>query len=127
MTTLARGAAAWPAAEFVLFFQARFSSYLPFLGVLGAVTGALMGAGFGAAEGITSRIKARIPPGMLLGALVGCIGGAVGLLAGQAALWLFGEAALRSYRSFRTVVLPVSRAVGWAVLGLFVGVGEARL
>jgi hypothetical protein len=135
MTTLARrlilaalgilaGAAAWPAAEFVLFFQARFSSYLPFLGVLGAVTGALMGAGFGAAEGITSRIKARIPPGMLLGALVGCIGGAVGLLAGQAALWLFGEAALRSYRSFRTVVLPVSRAVGWAVLGLFVGVGE---
>jgi hypothetical protein len=48
----------------------------------------------------------------------------VGLLAGQAALWLFGEAALRSYRSFRTAVLPVSRAVGWAVLGLFVGVGE---
>jgi hypothetical protein len=135
MSTLARklilaalgllaGAAAWPAAELVLYFQPRFASYLPFLAVLGAVTGALLGAVFGAAEGITSRIKARIPSGMLLGALIGLAGGAVGLLAGQAALWLFGEAALRSYRSFRTVVLPASRAIGWAVLGLFVGVGE---
>ena len=135
MSTLARklilaalgllaGAAVWPAAELVLYFQPRFASYLPFLAVLGAVTGLLLGAVFGSAEGITSRIKSRIPPGMLLGALVGLAGGAVGLLAGQAALWLFGEAALRSYRSFRTVVLPVSRAIGWAVLGLFVGVGE---
>lgn len=135
MSTLARrlilaalgilaGAAVWPAAELVLYFQARFASYLPFLGVLGAVTGALLGAVFGSAEGISSRVKTRIPAGMLLGALVGCVGGAVGLLAGQAALWLVGEAALRSYRSFRTVVLPASRAVGWAVLGLFVGVGE---
>ena len=135
MSTLARklilaalgllaGAAVWPAAELVLHFQPRFASYLPFLAVLGAVTGLLLGAVFGSAEGITSRIKSRIPPGMLLGALVGLAGGAVGLLAGQAALWLFGEAALRSYRSFRTVVLPVSRAIGWAVLGLFVGVGE---
>jgi hypothetical protein len=135
MSTLARklilaalgilaGAAVWPAAELVLFFQSRFASYLPFLAVLGAVTGALLGAAFGSAEGITSRIKSRIPPGMVLGALIGLAGGAVGLLAGQAALWLFGEAALRSYRSFRTVVLPVSRAIGWAVLGVFVGVGE---
>jgi hypothetical protein len=135
MSTLARklilaalgllaGLAAWPAAELVLHFQSRFTSYLPFLAVLGAVTGALLGAVFGAAEGITSRIKSRIPAGMLLGALIGLAGGAVGLLAGQAALWLFGEAALHSYRSFRTVVLPVSRAIGWAVLGLFVGVGE---
>ncbi len=135
MSTLARklilaalgllaGAAVWPVAELVLFFQPRFASYLPFLAVLGAATGLLLGAVFGSAEGITSRIKSRIPPGMLLGALIGLAGGAVGLLAGQAALWLFGEAALRSYRSFRTVVLPVSRAIGWAVLGLFVGVGE---
>jgi hypothetical protein len=135
MSTLARklilaalgllaGAAVWPAAELVLYLQPRFASYLPFLAVLGAVTGLLLGAVFGTAEGITSRIKSRIPTGMLLGALVGLVGGAVGLLAGQAALWLFGEAALRSYRSFRTVVLPVSRALGWGVLGLFVGLGE---
>jgi hypothetical protein len=118
------GAAVWPAAELVLHFQARFPSYLLFLGLLGALTGILMGGFLGAAEGITSRVQARIPAGMLLGALVGCLGGAAGLLAGQAALWLIGDLALRSFHSFQTVVLPVSRAIGWGVLGLFVGAGE---
>jgi hypothetical protein len=135
MSTLARrlillglgllaGAAVWPAAELILFFQGGFASYLSFLAVLGAITGALMGGFLGMAEGITSRVKARIPAGILWGALAGCLGGAVGLLAGQAALWLIAGLALRSYRNFQTVVLPVSRAIGWAVLGIFVGVGE---
>ncbi len=135
MTTLVRrlillalgllaGIAAWPAAELILFFQAGFPSYFAVLALLGAVTGALMGALFGAAEGITSRVKARIRDGMLLGALVGCIGGMAGLIAGQAALWVIGGLFLRSYRSFQWVVLPISHAIGWAVLGMFVGAGE---
>jgi len=118
------GAAAWPLAEGVLFFQGGFPSYLAFLSLLGALIGLVMGAFFGAAEGITSRIKNRIPRGMLVGAAVGCIGGAVGALAGQAALWLIGGAFLLSYRDLTWVVLPVSRAIGWAVLGIFVGAGE---
>jgi hypothetical protein len=118
------GAAVWPVAELILFFQARFPTYLLFLALLGAVTGGLMGVFLGLAEGITSRVKARIPAGMAWGALAGCLGGAIGLLAGQAALWLIAGLALRSYRSFQTVVLPVSRAIGWAVLGIFVGCGE---
>jgi hypothetical protein len=121
---LLAGAAVWPVAELILFFQARFPSFLLFLALLGAATGALMGGFLGMAEGITSRVKSRIPAGILWGALAGCLGGAVGLLAGQAALWLIGGLALRSYRSFQTVVLPVSRAIGWAVLGIFVGIGE---
>ncbi len=135
MTTLARrllllalgalaGLVSWPVAELILSFQAGFPSYLVFLACLGAIVGALMGAFFGAAEGITSRIKARIPGGMLLGAVVGLIGGAVGMLVGQAALWLIGGAFLPSSSDFRWVVLPVSRAVGWGVLGVFVGAGE---
>ncbi len=83
-----------------------------------------MGAFFGTAEGITSRVKSRIPAGALLGALVGCVGGAVGLLAGQAALWMVGTLVMQSYASFQRVVLPVSHAIGWAVLGVFVGAGE---
>ncbi|HET6486551.1 MAG TPA: FHA domain-containing protein [Spirochaetia bacterium] len=118
------GLAAWPVAELILSFQGSFPSYLAFNAVLGAATGALMGAAFGAAEGITSRVKTRIPNGMLLGAAVGCVGGAAGLLAGQAALWLIGGLFLRSYHSFQWVVLPVSHAIGWAVLGVFVGAGE---
>jgi Inner membrane component of T3SS, cytoplasmic domain len=118
------GVAAWPAAELILYFQGGFPSYLAFLAPLGAVVGALVGAFFGAAEGITSRIKKRIPSGMLLGALVGCIGGAAGMLVGQAALWLIGGIFLLSYHNLQWVVLPVSRAIGWAVLGAFVGAGE---
>jgi hypothetical protein len=118
------GVAAWPAAELLVWLQGGFPSYLVFIATLGAVVGVLMGTFFGAAEGITSRVKPRIRSGMLLGALVGLIGGAVGLLAGQAALWLIGEIALRSYRSFQYVVLPVSHSIGWAALGLFVGLAE---
>jgi hypothetical protein len=135
MTTLARrlilvalgilgGLALWPVTEAILFLQKGFTSYLGFLAVLGAAVGALMGAVFGAAEGITSRVKDRIPAGMAFGALVGLLGGAAGLLAGQAALWLMAGIFLRGYHSFQWVVLPVSRAIGWAVLGLFVGAGE---
>jgi hypothetical protein len=118
------GIALWPVAEEILFQQKGFYSYLGFLAVLGAVVGALMGAAFGAAEGITSRVRERIPWGMALGAFVGLVGGAAGLLAGQAALWLIGGLFLQGYHDFQWVVLPVSRAVGWAVLGMFVGAAE---
>jgi hypothetical protein len=135
MTTLARrllllalgalaGTGAWPVAELILHFQAGFGSYLAFLAVLGAAAGALMGGFFGAAEGITSRIRARIPNGIILGAAVGLAGGAAGFLAGQAALWLIGGLFLLSSSDFQWVVLPVSRAIGWGVLGVFVGAGE---
>jgi len=118
------GIAAWPAAELVLYYQGSFLSYLAFLALLGAVVGVLMGAFFGAAEGITSRVRRRIPSGILLGALVGCVGGAAGALVGQAALWLIGGMFLLSYKNMQSVVLPVSRAIGWAVLGIFVGAAE---
>ncbi|MGA2765994.1 MAG: FHA domain-containing protein [Spirochaetia bacterium] len=118
------GIAAWPLAELILYYQGGFPSYLAFLALLGAVVGALMGAFFGAGEGITSRIKKRIPTGMALGALVGCVGGAFGALVGQAALWLIGGIFFLSYRNLQWVGLPVSRAIGWAVLGIFVGAGE---
>ncbi len=118
------GIALWPVTEAILVAQKGFASYLGFLAVLGAAVGALMGAAFGAGEGITSRVKERIPAGMAFGALAGLIGGAAGVLAGQAALWLIAGIFLRSYQSFQWVVLPVSRAIGWAVLGLFVGAGE---
>lgn len=135
MTTLVRrliilalgllgGLAAWPVAELILYFQSGFPSYLAFLAPLGAAVGLMMGAFFGAAEGITSRIKTRIPRGMLLGAAVGCVGGAVGAIAGQAALWLIGGVFLLSYRDMQWVVLPVSRAIGWGVMGVFVGAAE---
>jgi hypothetical protein len=118
------GLAAWPLTELIVAGQARFPSYLLFVAVLGAAVGALIGAFFGSAAGIFARVKSRALAGMLLGALVGAVGGVAGLLLGQAALFLIGSAFMRSVRSFQRVVLPVSRAIGWAFLGVFVGLGE---
>jgi len=118
------GVAAWPLAELIVFNQAAFPSYLVFVAVLGAAVGLLMGAFLGAAEGITARIKSRILPGILVGAVVGVLGGAIGFLVGQAALLVIGELALQSTRSFQRVGLPVSRAIGWGFLGVFIGMVE---
>jgi hypothetical protein len=121
---VAGGLAVWPIAEEMLTLQKSFGSYLVFLAALGALVGLIMGAVFGAAEGITSRVRERIPSGVFFGAVVGLAGGAIGLVAGQAALWLIGGIFLATYSDFQWVVLPVSRALGWAVLGMFVGAGE---
>jgi hypothetical protein len=118
------GVAAWPLAELIVFHQAAFPTYLIFVAVLGAAVGVLMGAFFGAAEGITARVKSRILPGILVGAAVGIVGGAAGFLVGQAALLVIGELALRSFRSFQRIGLPISRAIGWGFLGIFVGMVE---
>jgi hypothetical protein len=118
------GIAAWPLAELIVYNQAALPSYLLFVAVLGAAVGLFMGAFLGAAEGITARVSSRILPGILVGALVGIVGGAVGFLVGQAALLVIGELALRSFRSFQRVVLPVSRSIGWGFLGIFIGMVE---
>ena len=118
------GVAAWPLSELIVASQARFPSYLLFVAVLGAAVGILMGAFFGAAAGIFARVGSRILVGMFVGAIVGLIGGTIGLLIGQAALFLIGGLFLQSYRSFQQVGLPISRAIGWAFLGIFVGLAE---
>ena len=60
---------------------------------------------------------------MILGAGVGFIGGVVGFLVAQAVLFPVGELFL-SYSNFEKLGLPLSRSVGWGIVGLFVGVGE---
>jgi hypothetical protein len=118
------GLAAWPLTELIVSQQARFPSYLLFVAVLGAAVGALIGAFFGAAAGIFARVGGRTAGGMLVGAAVGLVGGIIGLAIGQAALFLIGGLFLSSYHSFQTAGLPIARAVGWAFLGIFVGLGE---
>jgi hypothetical protein len=121
------GMAAWPIAELVVTSQARLGSYLVLQAALGVAVGVFLGAAFGSAEGLFARDRRRMISGALLGAAIGAAGGVVGSLAGQGFLLQVGERlmqSLRSQRAFARVVLPVSRAVAWAVLGLFVGACE---
>jgi len=118
------GVAAWPVLELAVFYQAWFPSYLLFSLAAGAAFGAVFGAFSGAVEGIIAANTRSIGWGALFGAAIGALGGAVGFLLGQLVLLLLGELFLQSTREFETIGQPLSRAIGWGVLGLFVASAE---
>jgi len=118
------GLAAWPISEFILLLQSSFPSYLIFSIVLGMFLGILFGAFFGSSEGIIMSIKPNILTGILHGAVIGIAGGIIGFLAGQAALFIIGETFIHSMKRFNTIGFPISRAIGWAFMGVFLGMVE---
>ena len=115
------GLASWPAAETALLSQESFSSYLAFSIFLGGIFGLTIGGFFGSGDGIIMSHRRNLIIGIVQGVVIGAIGGMVGFLAGQGALFLMGEYLIHSMKSFNTVGLPLSRALGWAVLGVFIG------
>ncbi len=115
------GLAAWPFAETSLLFQEFFPSYMIFSVFIGAVFGLIMGGFFGTSDGIIMSVKSNIMSGAIHGALIGIMGGIVGFLIGQAALFFIGDMFIQSAKSYKTFGFPLSRAVGWAFLGLFIG------
>ncbi len=121
---LLAGLAAWPVMELILTFQAVFPSYLIFSIVIGSVFGLILGSFFGTGEGIITSVPSRILKGAGTGAVVGIVGGAVGFLVGQGVLFLVGSWLFTSYRELTTLGLPLARAVGWAILGMFIGIVE---
>jgi hypothetical protein len=118
------GLLCWPFTELVLRFQAAFPSYLVFSIALGALCGLILGAFFGSAYGITSYVKKRIAMGMLNGALVGIVGGILGFLIGQGVLFLLGNLILTSQKNVELIGLPIARGLGWAFVGVFLGMSE---
>jgi hypothetical protein len=118
------GIAAWPLMELILTFQEVFPSYLVFSLVQGVVFGAVLGLFFGSGEGLTAREPYKIIRGMITGVIAGLIGGSVGFLAGQGLLFLLLQRGASSFRSQHYVAVPLARVVGWAVLGICIGVSE---
>jgi len=118
---LLAGIAAWPLAEIVLVYQSNFPSYLIFSISVGIVLGAFMGGFFGTIDAITLSAKPRIVSGITTGFFIGAVGGAIGYLAGQGALFIIAENLFHSNASLQSTGIPISRAFGWAVLGVFIG------
>ncbi|AFG38871.1 FHA domain-containing protein [Spirochaeta africana] len=118
------GLAAWPAMQLLLSRQTSFPSFLLFSLISGALLGLLFGAFFSSAAGIIARRLDRLFIGMGIGALLGTIGGAFGFLVAQRVFLFFGERLALADGSLRTIGLPVSRALGWAVLGTCIGTVE---
>jgi MFS family permease len=121
---LLAGVAAWPLMELILSYQHLFPSYFLFSLAQGALFGVVMGAFFGSSEGLTSKERGKIIRGTLMGAATGAIGGIVGFLAGQGVLFIVVQRAVASYRTQQLIAVPLARVVGWAILGIAVGVSE---
>jgi hypothetical protein len=112
------GVSAWPLLELVLTFQTLFPGYFLFSISQGALFGFVLGLFFGSAEGLTSRNRSKIVRGMATGAAVGIVGGMLGFTAGQGVLFFMLQQTVRDF------AVPAARGVGWAVLGLMVGMVE---
>jgi len=121
---LLAGLAAWPVSETVLYFQTQFSSYLIFSICMGVAFGSVMGGVLGSSEGITLSIKPKILPGIITGIVVGAFGGAIGFIIGQGSLFITNEWIFHSNKLFQSYGIPISRAIGWAFLGMFIGTIE---
>ncbi len=118
------GIAAWPLIEYLIFKQVLFPSHLVYSIVSGAVFGLVLGAFFATAEGIISAVPARIFRALPLGILLGAVGGALGMLAAQALLFPVGKLVLMSAERLQWIGFPLTRALGWGVLGIFVGMSD---
>lgn len=121
---LIAGACVWPILEFVLTNQEKLSSYVILSIVSGIISGMFIGSFFGSINGIVLNNKFRIMTGMFNGMISGIIAGVLGFLLSQVLFFVIGEFLLQNMRSFKSIGLPVSRAIGWAVMGLFIGAGE---
>jgi hypothetical protein len=124
MTGVIAGMLAWPFAELILYYQADFPTLLLFNTVLGVTIGFFIGGCFGTSEGIVSVSKEKIKKGMITGGIVGIIGGFIGLIAGQAALLFIGTTLFHSSYRFQKIGFPLSKALGWAVFGICIGMAH---
>jgi hypothetical protein len=115
------GLAAWPFAETTLLYHQDFSTYLVFNIFLGIVFGLVMGVFFGSSDGILSSITHHLIRGVMHGALLGAVGGMIGCIVSQGILFLVGNVIIHSTKDMNLIGFPISRAIGWAVLGIFIG------
>ena len=118
---IAAGLATWPVMESLVHLQVYFPSYLSYSVVSGALFGLIFGAFLGGADGIIASHTRRIVLGSVTGGLIGASGGAIGFLAAQGLLFLVGEYLIGNLHLVENIATPVARAIGWAVLGAWVG------
>lgn len=98
--------------------------------VLGALVGAGIGVGLGAAEGIYRGSSVQLTRNVAMGAATGLAGGTIGIYFGQAIfgpLYSFGHGLEHTSLAASFAVQLVARAVGWALMGLFMGAAQGLL
>lgn len=118
------GILSWPFTELIVFYKPSFPNLLLYSMSTGVVIGLFMGGCFGMSEGILSISRKKLIPGLLMGLCIGVIGGIIGRFSSQVILQLLGTMIFNSNINFKTIAFPLSKALGWAVFGIFIGLCE---
>lgn len=118
------GLTTWPFTELLVNNQQSFSSFFIFSISQGGVFGLIIGIFFGAFEGITSKNNRTLIFGTVTGAVIGILGGAIGAIISQRVLFIIGDNLFTSYTLREGMALPISRAVSFGILGIFIGIIE---
>ncbi len=102
--------------------------------IIGLFSGLLIGLLLGLAEGISGLSPKDAARSAMLGALVGAAGGMVGLATGNALYNAFDQLAhstnginpgsIGQPNLFSFVLLLLGRGLGWALIGLFIGLSQ---
>ena len=123
MTLLGLAAAlgAWGSIELLLYFENLPGGYLFLSLAEGAVLGLFFGFCFGTAEGILLTDRNRSLKGGLSGAATGLTAGILIMFIIQGILTALINTGLFSLKASESIVLPLSRTVGWMILGAAVG------
>lgn len=118
---LLAGFAAWAVIEILLYYSESISRHILWNGLVGAAIGILFGFFFGSAEGIMFSDPGRSVRGGITGGVIGLAGGIGAVILAQGLLYWMGNAELFASSVSDSLVAPLSRAVGWGLLGLIIG------
>jgi hypothetical protein len=112
---------AWGALEILLGFGESLGGYLILSIAEGILVGGFIGFFFGTSEGILLTEKGRAVKGGIFGFLIGVIGGVIAIVLAQLLLYILENANLFSRGITGSVVVPLSRTLGWVILGIIIG------
>ena len=115
------GIASWAVIEILLYYGESIGRHILWNGLAGASTGLLFGFFFSSAEGIMFSDSARALRGGIIGSILGFAGGAGAMIISQWLLYGIGNTELFYSTITDSLVTPLSRAVGWGILGLVIG------
>lgn len=118
---LTAGIAAWAAIEILLYFSESIGRHILWNGLAGASIGVLFGFFFGSAEGIMFSDPGRSVRGGITGGAFGLVGGTGAVILAQGVLYWMGNAELFANSVSNSLIVPLSRALGWGLLGLIIG------
>jgi len=115
------GIASWAIIEILLYHGELIGRHILWNGLAGAATGLMFGFFFGSAEGIMFSDSARALRGGILGSILGLAGGAGAMISSQWLLYVIGNTEFFPSTITDSFVIPLSRAIGWGILGLVIG------